>query len=95
MKIEIEMTIKKHCYFCITDNFSAATSKEFADLFNLDTNTYNKLLTDKVIKHSNYTIDVYNKDLMFDLNNISKEIYIERFKDTFSNELTLLALGGN
>lgn len=70
------------------------SSGGIASFLNLNTDTYNNILIEKVIKHNDYTISNKNKDLIFKHLNAPKETYIERFKDTFANQLTLLALGG-
>ena len=70
------------------------TSKGISKLLNLDTDLYNKLLVEKVIKHDHYTKSDYYNDYEFDLYNTPEEVYVERFKETFLNELTTLVLGG-
>ena len=72
----------------------AYTSKGISKLLNLDLDLYNKLLVEKVIKHNHYVKSKYHNDFEFDLCNTPEEIYIERFKETFINQLTLLTLGG-
>ena len=76
------------------------TSERISKVLNLDLDTYNHLLVKKVIQHRSYYISNnpfpipnHDKHLTFDLNNISKETYIERFKNTFNKELILLVLG--
>ena len=100
MEIELTKLLTGECYFeiAIGDNFYS-TSEEISKIFNLDIDVYNRILANKVVRHKNYTmclngnIDAY-KDLVFDLCNIPKETYIDRFKETFTEQLTLLALGG-
>ena len=93
MKINLYV-FSSYFYFAIsTENNSAHTSKSISKLLNLDIEIYNKILVEKVVKHNRYTIDKYN-DLSFDSNGILKETYIERFKNTFVDQLTTLALGG-
>lgn len=70
------------------------TSKGISKLLNLDIDLYNKLLVEKVIKHNHYIKSKYHNDFEFSLNNIPEEIYIERFKETFINQLILVYLGG-
>lgn len=100
MEIELTKLLTGECYFEITigdDVYS--TSEEISEILNLDLDTYNRILANKIVRHKNYvmcmngSIDVY-KDLVFDLCNIPEETYIDRFKETFTEQLTLLALGG-
>lgn len=78
----------------ITSNkVSCSTSSSISRLFNIPLEVYNNLLINKVIKHDLYEIHTFN-DITFDLCDISKEIYLNRFKETFSDQLTLLILGG-
>ena len=96
MKIDVFMFRDEEAYFSIFISDAAFyTSKNIANLFNLDIDYYNNLVIDKVIKHEDFTIDEYTNDLAFKHNNISKEIYINRFKEVFADQLTLLALDPN
>lgn len=74
------------------------TSVIILDLLDIDLNEYNEKVINEVIKSKNYSI--YNgaslgkrlyKDLTFKSDK-EEEIYIERFKDTFVKELTLLSM---
>ena len=102
MEIRLTDFSVTHNYFSIfMNNRNIYTSKSISKLFNLDIDTFNKLLVDKVIQHDNYIIESHPvvepervKDLLFRLNDVPKEIYIERFKETFTNQLTLIILGG-
>ena len=95
MKIRLSEMTEGQYYFIVTANFTACTSGGFSILFNIDVDIFNQLLIDKVIKHKNYLIERDNKDMYFTLNGLPKETYIERFKDAFTNELTLISLGGD
>lgn len=71
-------------------------------ILNVDQTEFNRILVEKVIQHDHYIItdnSTHNQyssnDFYFKLNYTSRETYIERFKNTFNKELTLLALGGN
>lgn len=99
MKILISQLLSRffedEVYFEIISKKSILNSSgEIADFLNLDVDIYNNLLIDKVIRHDKYSIDPDGRDLVFCLKNVSIEIYIERFKETFINELTLATLGG-
>lgn len=95
MKINLFIFGDEEVYFEVsTENDAAYTSRSISELFNINVDLYNQLVVDKVVKHKNYVIDKFEKDLTFKHNNISKNTYIERFKNTFINELTLLSLGG-
>lgn len=95
MKIDLtEFGINRN-YFCISiGNRDVYSGKSISKLLNLDVDTFNQILIDKVVKHKNYYIYRLSKDIEFDLCNVSKEIYIERFKNIFTEQLTLLTLGG-
>lgn len=105
MKINLLTNNPKESYFSIIINDTTLyTSLEIAYLLNLNVKFYNKLLIDKVIKHEHYKVENYAEfnledivsggDLVFDLYNTPEETYIDRFKETFTEQLTLLALGG-
>lgn len=109
MKIDL-VIIDEEAYFSILINEQLFdTSKKISKLLNLDIDLYNKILIEKVIKYNSYFTGysilepTKSKDLVFSLNNPptektlikqSKETYITRFKETFTNQLTLLSLGG-
>lgn len=96
MKINLFTFDTNKAYFEVSTEYNPAyTSRSISNLFDLDLDTYNKILIDKVIQHNFYDLDKFDKDLTFSHNDIPKEIYIERFKDTFNKELIMLALGGN
>lgn len=94
MQLLLTKTIRKGYYFRFDNEPTACTSKGISKLFDLDVNTYNKLLIDKVIQHNKYSINPDTKDLLFVLNNTSEEVYLNRFKEIFTNQLTLIYLGG-
>lgn len=89
----IQLTSGYNYFVLISNDKCFSHSVDIASLLNLNVHVYNKLLIEKVIKHDNYHLR-YDSGIFFKLNNIPKETYIERFKDTFNKELTLLALGG-
>lgn len=77
------------------------TSKNIAKSFDISLDEYNHIVIDKVIGHTNYTIrhnvvsehsDIYC-DLMFEAKK-SKEFYIDKFKEVFAPQLTLLTIEG-
>lgn len=82
----------KNYFSIIIGNTRICSSKNIANLLNLDINIYNRLLIEKVIQHNKYSMT--RNELAFSCNNVSKEVYIKRFKDVFSNQLILLTLGG-
>lgn len=98
MKIFVTQVVSGNSYFEIAnDGKLLSDSQEISNLLNLDVDVYIELLAKNVIKHNNYKTYNYNcteKDILFKLNDIPKETYVERFKDAFTNQLTLLALGG-
>lgn len=95
MKINLSLFYNDEAFFEITTEESVFySSSAITNLLNLDLIKYNKLLIEKVIRHEDFIVDQYTKDVSFMLNNISKKTYIERFKNTFVKELTLISLGG-
>lgn len=72
------------------------TSRAISETLGLGIEKYNKILIEKVIRHDNYRIeeddDFGECDLFFYSEGVSKEIYIERFKEVFLKELTTFAL---
>lgn len=84
----------------IFNNKLYINSLKISNLLNLDTNLYNKLLIEKVIQHDNYKESTFKsgtiifKDVSFKLQDTSTKTYLNRFKEAFSKELTLLTLGG-
>lgn len=83
-------------YFTLLiDNEDFHNSESIADIFNLNVDTFNKLLIEKVIKHSYYTISKHHKDFEFSLCGKSKEIYIKCFKEAFAEQLILFILDEN
>lgn len=95
LQIKLSSFYDNEAYFEITTEEGVFyTSKMISNLLNLNLTTYNRLLIEKVIKHEDFAIDQYTKDVSFMINNIPKETYIERFKDIFIKEITLLTLGG-
>lgn len=101
MKVTLLQSIfGNNCFGIRIDEVVYHTSKTISKILNLDVDTYNQILIDKIIKHHNYdiikdfcTIPNHAKNLSFNLNNVSKEVYINRFKEVFNKELILLALG--
>lgn len=95
-EIYIAETIGNWLYFNIEHNGNYySNSEEISEFLNLPLDTYNQLLIDKVIKHSNYTItdesDYNSCDMLFTRKSISDEIYIDRFKETFVPQLVLFS----
>lgn len=74
------------------------TSRKISQAFNTLEKIYVNTLINKVIKHEdyifceNYQGRIFN--VVFKLNDTSEEVYIERFKNIFTEELTNLVLGG-
>lgn len=100
MKIELNKLLSDDLYFEIILNEDVySTSEEIAEALNLSTDIYNEILIEKVICHKDYTLcknaryDVYD-DLVFLAHDISRETYLKRFKEAFTKQLILLALGG-
>lgn len=91
-------------FLIATENRGYTTSSSIANLFNLNLDTYNEILVKEVIKHPCFESRNFmkfpflgvesNKDIVFYLNDIDEEVYIERFKNVFAKQLTLLKLGG-
>lgn len=79
------------------------TSRGIAKLFKMDVNEYNKKLIKEVIGNNKYEINdegnsLSSSDLNFVAENISPEenkIYVDRFKNAFIKELTILKIGGD
>lgn len=97
LDIYISMVVDRWLYFNIEhDGDYYSTSEEIANFFNLDVDLYNQLLVDKVIQHNNYSISEeseYNTfDALFGRECIDDETYVDRFKEAFAPQLTLLAL---
>lgn len=100
IKIELEKQFsssKAYFYITIDKNVIAATSFKISKHFGLDIDIYNDILAKKVIQHGDFLISpgngsVFSKDIAFALHNISAETYVERFKEVFCKELTMLAL---
>lgn len=73
-------------------------SRKISQAFNTLEKTYVNTLINKVIKHEdyifceNYQGRIFN--VVFKLNDTPEEVYIERFKNIFTEELTNLVLGG-
>lgn len=88
------------CFLLCADDRSYYTSYEISKQLGLNVNLYNKILVEQVIKHKIYSKNEEAQlvslmhDLSFSLNKVKPEVYIERFKDVFAKELTLLSLGG-
>lgn len=96
MEIRIFRTIGRSVSIYLEHKGSVYLScREIAKLFNLDTNIYEKTLIAKVIKHENFEKVVYNPDLIFSQNGVPMKTYIERFKEAFAPQLTLLTLEGD
>lgn len=94
MTIRLGKASKDQCYFIAFAKFTVCTSRGFSILLNIDIDLFNNLLITKVIKHSSYTMYKNHKDVEFILNDTPEETCINRFKEIFINELTLLAIGG-
>lgn len=98
MKIDLNVFIVASFEIITSNGEFHNTSKSIARLLNIPVETYNQLLIDKVIKHKFFKLHSHGAgvcaDLTFDLKCLSKEDYLQRFKDTFSEQLTLLTLGG-
>lgn len=99
-EIDIYPSGKNKSYFMIglSDNNCLCTSEQIARFLNLPIRTYNDLLIKKVIRHDDYRVIGESRanrfDLDFNRKGIDKSVYIERFKETFLEELTLALLGG-
>lgn len=107
MKIELTRFKCNNYNFSITiEDNCFMTSGSISKLLNLDIITYNNALIKYVIQHNKYESNLFldyfvpntsnknDKDITFHLNDVSEEVYLERFKNTFNKELTLLSLGG-
>lgn len=87
--------------FKITANMRTYyTSSQIASLFNMDIETYNKILIERVIQHDLFKIHNnskahFKKNVSFSQNNISDEAYIKRFREAFAEQLILLTLSGS
>lgn len=97
MTIDLVQYLSNKNYFIISiNNDDYYSSESISELLNLDLDLYNNLLINKVVKHPSYAIGGgTHKDLEFNSNSISRETYINRFKEAFSDQLILLTLGGN
>lgn len=93
-----------HNFLISTKNRGYTTSGSIANLLNLDVDTYNDRLIREVIQHPCFK-NVFaanfpflkaklDRNIVFYLNDVPKETYIERFKEVFVEQLTLLELGG-
>lgn len=91
--------------FCFVVDFGMEdcdTSKAIADLFKMSVDNYNEILINKVIKHDKYRVETftdmykvsYVRDVTFVLNGTLESVYVNRFKEAFAPQLTLLTLGG-
>lgn len=73
------------------------TSRSISETLGLSIEKYNGILIEKVIRHDSYRIeeedDIFGEcDLFFYAEGVSKETYVERFKEVFLKELTTFAL---
>lgn len=100
LKIDLMATDGSKVYFSMMNSGNYfGTSKDIANSFNLPVDTYNDILINKVIRHSDYEVNlsedsIFHKDVVFRLDGIDFEIYIKRFKEVFHSQLILLTLGG-
>lgn len=93
LKINLGSHNSGEAYFIINiGHVNLYTSKEISNLFNLNLDIYNKLRMEKVIKHKNLFSNSNEEDIIFYLNGTDKETYLNRFKESFADKLTLLAL---
>lgn len=98
VEVEIEQSSLYLVYFhlVIDGTIVGSTSARMADILKLDLDTYNKILIEEVIQHSYYKISPsghvpLSKDIIFELNDESKETYINRFKEAFAKELVFVS----
>lgn len=98
LTIEIWSKNNSSYFVIILNDIMFYSSSAIAKLLNLSVSNYNDILVKEVIKHKYYNIRGTSPhlclflNLTFHLDNISKDIYIERFKETFADKLTLLNL---
>lgn len=99
MKIKLQKFLGGEAYFEIVINrYHYDTSREISNILNLNIDVYSDILIKEVIKHNFHRycdiIDEFNlcKDTIFKLRDVSEEVYIERFKEAFADQLTLLVL---
>lgn len=96
----VELRDDTNYFSLIHEGNTYNSCRRIANFFNLPAETYNQLLIEKVIKHSNYEVYFCNvgnekvKDIIFYLNHESKETYIKRFIEVFAPQLMLLRLEG-
>lgn len=88
-------------YFSIISDFKDGkivrnTSELISKALGLDIIHYDEILINKVIQHKHYRIEnneIFGKgDVFFYDEGLRKEVYVERFKEVFLEELTVLAL---
>lgn len=79
------------CFFLIhSEDLIAFSSEGIASALNITVEQYFDTLAKEVIRHGNISIKSSNK--IFLSKGISNEVYVERFKEAFAPQLTLLAL---
>ena len=103
-EIKLDWGSERMSHYFIIINYDKKTlydtSVLISDLLDIDLDEYNEKVINEVVKNKNYSIyrgsssgrRLY-KDLTFEADK-EEEVYIERFKDVFVKELTLLSLGG-
>lgn len=93
-----------HNFLISTKNRGYTTSGSIANLLSLDVDTYNDKLIKEVIQHPCFK-NVFaasfpflkaklDRNIVFYLNDVPKETYIERFKEAFAPQLILVSLDG-
>lgn len=94
-KITLLSTLGDLFFILKTNNKTYFSSEMISKAFGLDIDEYNKILLEKVIQHDEYDIKNGTEDLVFSPNRISKETYIDRFKEAFADQLILLTLSNS
>lgn len=100
MKIYLRHDFNDTRYFVIDiPETYICSSNYMSEMFEMTKEGFENTLVMKVIKHNDLLIykdqnDETSFDISFKSNGIPDEVYIDRFKEAFATQLTLLILGG-
>lgn len=99
MKVIVSLIDGKWRFLIINRRQFFLTSPTISKLLNISLEEYENRVINNVIKHKNteviFASDFNKRNVAFKEDDVPEENYVDRFKEEFAEELTLIVLGGD
>ena len=96
MKVIVSLIEGKQRFFIINNKQFLLTTPDISKCFNISLEEYENRIINNVVRHRDVEVtfasDFSRRNVAYKENNISEEVYVERYKEEFAKELILLML---